>query len=95
MCMYFDVDIHMHVCVCEHDEWLTLCMPRYLNFCLRTVRTFTYTIQRQCSFIFPRMFTELASKEVVESYFSRIDIRDGRIDLQNFKKFIAMLGSFF
>jgi len=41
------------------------------------------------------MFTELASKEVVESYFSRIDIRDGKIDLPNFKKFIAMLGSFF
>ena len=35
---------------------------------------------------------ELASKEVIESYFSRIDIRDGKIDLPNFKKFISMLG---
>ena len=41
-----------------------------------------------------RIFAELASEEVVESYFSRIDIRDGKIDLPNFKKFIAMLGSF-
>ena len=41
-----------------------------------------------------RIFTELASEEVVESYFSRIDIRDGKIDLPNFKKFISMLGSF-
>jgi hypothetical protein len=33
----------------------------------------------------------LASKEIIDSYFDRLNVVDGRINFKSFKKFIEML----